>query len=649
MPENIALETRTSALLTLSGALLLLFSATAAAQSSPDDRIPPRPIEPPAAYQEAVETGTRSEDGRPGPAYWQQRASYRIEASLEPSTGRLDGSQTIHYENRSPDTLDLVLLHLDQNVYAEGARRNRRAPITGGMPLRNIRVDGAEARARHPGSSYYQALTLLEVELPRPLPPGDSTRISMDWSFTVPPAPTFRNGNVDGELFGIAQWYPRMAVYDDLYGWDRTPYLGDGEFYLEYGDFDVSITVPTGWVVGATGTLQNPGEVLPEDAAERLRSARDSEEVVQVISGEDARNGETTRQDRGSELTWRFTASDVRDFAFTASADYAWDAGSVEIPGREGDERVLLQALYRPHLTAWSRGIEFLAHSLRTLSDWLAPYPYPQLSIAEGPTGGMEYPMFIFNPSTNAERRLASVTIHEAVHQWIPMMVGSMEAKYVWMDEGMASYWEALSTAELFGETPPRWGRTASYLRLAGAEAEVPIMRHTDLVNPHGARGLAAYTKPAVVLGALRAVVGDEAFEAAFHDFFEEWRYRHPQPWDFFRTVERHHGEDLDWFWRPLLYETDVLDHAVTAVEATDETSRIRLEDRGDVILPSPVRVTLADGTRRNEWIPEHTWLEGDRTHEMNVPGRVVEVRLDPDELFPDVDRSNNTWSADEG
>lgn len=174
-------------------------------------------------------------------------------------------------------------------------------------------------------------------------------------------------------------------------------------------------------------------------------------------------------------------------------------------------------------------------------------------------------------------------------------------------------------------------------------------MRHTDLVNPHGARGLAAYTKPAVVLGALRAVVGDEDFEAAFRDFFEEWRFRHPQPWDFFRTVERHHGEDLDWFWRPLLYETDVLDHAVTAVEATDETSRIRLEDRGDVVLPTPVRVTLVDGTRRDEWIPEHIWLEGDRTHELSVPGRVVEVRLDPDDLFPDVDRSNNTWSADGG
>ena len=622
--------------------------AGSAAADSPDERIPPRPIDPPVPFHRAVDAGTRTAEGRPGATYWQQEADYRIDAELDPATGRVDARETIVYHNRSPDTLDSILLHLDQNVFAEGARRNRRAPITGGTTVRNVRVDGRAATTRHPGSSYYQALTLLEVRLPRSLPPGDSVEIALGFGFTVPPAPTFRNGNVDGELFGVAQWYPRVAVYDDVYGWNHEPYQGDGEFYMEYGDFDVRITVPAGWVVGATGTLRNPEEVLRPESLRRLRRARASDEVVRIITSEEAEDGRTTRGDEGDRLTWRFTASRVRDFAFATSADYAWDAVGVEVAGRS--ERVLAHAFYRPRLTTWrDHGAEFVAHSLRTLSDWLGSYPYPQLSIAEGPTGGMEYPMFIFNPSTNSERGLAGVTIHEAAHQWYPMAVGTMESKHAWMDEGIVSYWDEMSLAVLYDEEPPRWGETRSYLRVAGDEWEVPLMRHTDLVSPYGYRGVAAYTKPAVVLGALREVVGDETFLAAFRDFYRSWEFKHPQPWDFFNTVERHHGEDLDWFWRPLFFETDVLDHAVAAVEAGAEETRIRIEDRGWAVLPTPVRVVLEDGSERELRISAGQWLRGGRSYETTIPGRAVEVQLDPEGLFPDVDRSNNDWTADGG
>lgn len=618
-----------------------------------------RSVEPPASFRRAVEADTRTPEGRPGPEYWQQRVDYDIEAELDPATGRIEGRQTIAYRNRSPDTLRSVVLHLDQNVYAEGARRNRRAPITGGMEVRDLRVDGETVRTRRPGSSYYEALTLLEVVLPEPLPPGDSTRLSMEWGFTVPPAPTFRNGNVDGELFGVAQWYPRTAVYDDVDGWNRSPYLGDGEFYLEYGDFEVDVTVPSGWIVAATGTLENPDEVLSEPVARRLEGARASDEVVRVVPPDEAGSDGVTRD--ADRLTWRFRAEDVRDFAFTASADYVWEAKGVALPREDGDgagddgadgtdaetapgpDRVLVQAFYRPDLDAWSRTVEFTEHGLRTFSRWLGRYPYPQLSVAEGPTGGMEYPMMVFNPSRNRTRGLAAVTLHEVAHQWVPMAVGTMEAKHVWMDEGVVSYWDALSMAELFDEAPPRWGENRSYLQAAGDEREVPITRHTDLVSPYGLRGLAAYTKPAVVLGALREVVGDEAFRRAFREFFREWRFRHPRPWDFFHTVERVHGEDLDWFWRPLFFETTVLDHAVESVRYDDGQSVVRLEDLGGVILPTPVRFTMEDGNEIDARVPPEAWLRGP-THELRVPGRVVEVRLDPERLFPDVDRGNGTW-----
>lgn len=612
-----------------------------AGQSPEAPRILPRPVEPPAAFQRAVAAGTRALDGRPGPGYWQQEADYRIQAELDPGTGRLRGREVITYRNNSPDTLRLVVLRLEQNVFAEGARRNRRAPVTGGITLEGLTVDGHEVSGRHVGGSYYQALTLLQVPLPEPLPPGGQNDITVRWSFTVPPAEAFRTGNLDGEIFAVAQWYPRVAVYDDVYGWDLTPYLGDGEFYLEYGDFDVQITVPAGWTVGATGELRNPEEVLPPGALGRFRRARRSDDPVRIVSEEELADATSGRTD-DERLTWRFTASDVRDFSFVASPSYVWEARGVDIPGRA--ERALLESFYRPGSPAWQQGLEFLAHGVRSLSQWLGPYVYSQLAIAETSVAGMEYPQLIFNPSTSSTQALAGVTIHEAAHQWFPMAVGTMEAKHAWMDEGLGTYWEELSQAALYGREPPEWGTVGSYLGVAGSPVEVPLMRHTDLVSPYGARTLAAYTKPAIVLGALREVIGDQAFVAAFRDFYDSWLFRHPHPTDFFNTLERHAGEDLDWFWRSFFYETDVLDHAVESVEVTDGRTTVRVRDRGEAILPTPVRVVLEDGSERMVTISHHDWLEGDRVQEVVVDGIAREVVLDPEGHFPDVARDNNRW-----
>jgi len=302
-----------------------------------------------------------------------------------------------------------------------------------------------------------------------------------------------------------------MAVYDDLYGWDMTPYLGDGEFYLEYGDFDVELSVPTGWLVGATGTLQNPEDVIGADGARRLRQAASSNTTIRVAEASPA-NGTTT---------WRFQASNVRDFAFSASPSYVWDATSA-------GNGILPQALYRPQFDAWTEGARYTAHTIRTFSsEYLGAYAYPQLTITEGPVGGMEYPMLVLQSGSTA-RGLASVTIHEGGHPWFPMTAGNMEAKHAFMDEGFTSYWDELSAPALWNEEEPSWGANSAYLRTAGTEQEVPLMAHTDLVSPYGARGLAAYTKPAVAMGALRSVLGDEVFLAAFRDFYSTWQFKHP-------------------------------------------------------------------------------------------------------------------------
>jgi hypothetical protein len=593
------------------------------------DRIPPRPIKPAADFDRAVAAGTRSADGGPGEGYWQQRVDYVIRAAVD-AARRITGSEDITYHNQSPDALPTLLLRLEQNVFREGARRNRRVPITGGFHITRVEVNGTAAAHRHPGAGYYQALTLLEVTLPTPLAPGDSTQLSLDWSHQIPPAPTFRNGNLDDEVFAVAQWYPRLAVYDDVYGWDQTPYLGDGEFYLEYGSFDVELTVPAGWLVGATGTLENPADVIGAEGAARLAAAAQSDTTVRIAEAAPSAGNRGT-------ATWRFTAEDVRDFAFAISSVYVWDAVGA------GDG-ILAQALYRPHLDAWSEAARYTAHTIRTFSEALGPYAYPQLTMTEGPVGGMEYPMLVLNPSTNNARSLASVTIHEGGHQWFPMMVGNMEAKHAWMDEGFTTYWQQHSIADLWGEEPAPWGALSSYLVTAGTEEEVPLMRHTDLVSPYGARTLAAYRKPAVALGALRSVLGDEVFEAAFRDFFATWMFKHPQPWDFFATFERHAGQDLDWFWRPLFFETDVMDHAIGSMSTDGSRTVVEVVDLGDVVLPARVAVTLDEGGVQVVEVPASRWLDEGRTVRLTVDGTAVRVELDPALAFPDVDRSNNTW-----
>jgi len=618
----------------LSCCAALVIPTALVAQTS--TRIPPRPVQPPAAYRAALERGTRDTSGRPGPRYWQQSLAYRIRAGLDVATGRLTGGEVVTYRNHSPDTLTTILFHVDQNVYAPGAPRNRGVPVTGGVTIDSVTVNGTAVTTHAFGSGYYAEPTLMVVPLPTPLPPGDSARVAIGWAYTVPPAPTFRSADLDHDVFAVGQWYPRVAVYDDLYGWDHTPYLGDGEFYLEYGDFDVTLTLPAGWLVGATGTLENPAAVLPAPVRARLARAAQSDSVVHVVTADARGPGRATMGRAGQTLTWHYTAHDVRDFAWSTSAHYVWDA----VRGPSG---AVVHTLYRPQFAAWKDAWRYGVHALRSMGSLVGPYRYPQLTVTEGPIPGMEYPMIVFIRGGRSAQSLSGVIIHESSHQWFPMMVGSMEAKHAWMDEGFVTYWEALEEASYWHDSVPAWGGNRFYLAYAGTEQEVPLMRHTDLVTPYGQRTLAAYTKPAVVLGALRAVVGDSVFLQAFRDYFRSWSLRHPQPWDFFATVERHAGRKLDWFWRPLFYETDVLDQAVRRVDVTGDSSVITLADSGDVILPTPLAITRADGTVLHDTVAATRWLTT-RQIAVTVPGRVTGVVIDPAYAFADVNRSNDVW-----
>ena len=596
----------------------------------------------PHAYRRALDAGTRAANGEPGPRYWQQHVSYHIRTRLQPAENRVSGSERITYTNRSPDTLTEIVLNLPQNVFAPGNPRNRSVPVTGGFALERVVVQDEAVTLRMRGASLS---TVESLPLARPLAPGESAELEIEWSFVVPEG-TFRMGREGSDVFFLAQWYPQVAVYDDLRGWVRDPYLGNGEFYLGYGDFLVEITAPAGWLVSATGVLENPDEVLRPEAAQRLRAiARDR--ISHVVAEADVRGGRATATGGADgTLTWRFRAGNVRDFAWGASHHYVWDATVAEYPGPDGARGSAdIHTLYRPGRPNWERSAEFARHAIEAHSAWY-PYPYPHMTVNEGVIGGgMEYPMITIVGGGRTPEALYGVTSHEIAHMWWPMIAGSDERNFAWIDEGFASFAEDLSSDAFFGRSDSGLNTMNGYLRIAGSDHETPSMRPTDEVGPFMNRGTAAYGKPATVFRALRTVLGPAVFDEAMRSYMRRWAYKHPHPLDLFRTFEDVAGQELGWFFYPWLYTTRVLDQAVAGVEQGSGSAAILLEDRGEIAMPVIVEVVTATGHRSRQRVPVTAWQDRRARVEVAVDGSVREVVLDPEQRFPDVNRENNRWT----
>lgn len=655
--------------------LALLALAVGLAADAGAQRVQPYPVMPPPQFERAIANGTRTRSGAPGPNYWQNTADYDLRARLDTEAEAITASGTITYTNHSPDALDVLVLKLRQNVHAPGVPRNRPVAVTGGLTLSRLAVNGqavADVSVEEtPGSysgraepgTYVIQGTVLTLGLPEPLAPGETATLEVDWSYPVPPATgTYRQGT-DGEVFYIGYWYPQVAVYDDVYGWHTDPYLGMGEHYMDYGDYTVAFDAPADMLVWGTGALANPEEVLTARTRQRLAEALSGDDVVPVVT--EAERGTALQPGTGGRLVWRFEADDVRDVAFSASSAYVWDATHADVD-QDGDgtpEAVLINAFYRPGTAAWERSAEFARFSIEDLSTMLWPYPWPHMTAVEGLIGGgMEYPMMTLIGGDRTDPSLFSVTYHEIAHMWFPMMVGTNEKAFTWMDEGLTSFntnegidafWDGSSSDRQRIEA---WGRNRqAHYRLAGTGYAVPPMRHNDRypigggtgqVDPVGgaARGVASYSTPAVMLHALEGLYGEDAFFSAFREYGRRWRNQHPYPYDLFNTFENQLGADLDWLWTPTLFETWTVDQAVAEVtEGDGGTVVVRVEDLGLAPMPTPVRVTYADGRTADQTVPVETWLEGAREATLTFPaGDVRRVEIDPDTFVLDVDRTNN-------
>ena len=600
-----------------------------------------RPLQLPTPNQQ------RTAAGRPGRGYWQQRVDYRITATLDTTKRELRGRETIRYVNNSPDVLPYLWMFLEQNICAPTSVTEQldQPPLAflgssfdfsckgfeGGVTLERVNIGSRILRPAVYG-------TTMRIDLPRPLAPGSTLELDLAWRFPVPDYGAGRMGR-DGSLYEIAQWYPRMAVYDDVRGWNHEPYIGAGEFYLEYGSFDVSLTVPATYIVAATGRLRNPDAVLTPAQRSRLDIARRSVVPVAVITASEAGQPERTRPSGRGQLTWRFTADSVRDFAFAAAPNFRWDAS--------GFQGIMVHTLYRPMAPEWEEANKIVREALRYFSEQWHPYPYPHITSVEGPVEGMEYPMLTFDPRSPTREERHWVLAHELGHQWMPMMVGSNERLYPWMDEGFNTFMDLAAAAGYFAGTGYGDSIETNPLRLYqdhGVTGEQPLIARPVEVKDLFWTG---YQKPALMLQILRyEVLGKDRFDRAFREYLRAWAYKHPTPADFFRIMRDASGVDLDWFWRDWIYTTARLDQAVDSVGASGGVEKIFLVNRGTMTLPLEMDVAYSDGSTERVRLPVEMWNLGPRFAYRVREGKSVQrVLIDPRRALPDVDRKNNERS----
>ncbi len=597
----------------------------------------------------------RSGSGAPGHAYWQNRADYDLRATLDTAEQTLRGAMTLRYTNNSPDTLRFVWMQLEQNAFKDAslnalifpqASRFGARGFEGGDVIQRI-VEVTAPGKTTPLSTRVEG-TMMKVDLARPLAPRATTTIAIDWHFLIPEHGADRMGR-DGALYELAQWYPRMAVYDDVRGWNTEPYLGQGEFYLEYGSFTLAVTVPAGYIVAATGALQNPREVLPAPQVARLTAAAKSDSVVRIITAAELADG-SARPKRDGTLTWRFVATNVRDAVFAASPDYQWDASSWK--------GILAFAYYRPSAAGnWHDAADMSRMSIQEYSERWFPYPWPHISAVEGPISGMEYPMIAMETKGNDKYDLYNVVTHEIGHMWYPMIVGSNEREYMWQDEGFNTFINTFSEARRYPEKGDQMARAlserSSVERLMKAKLDEPVNINPDRINPR-LLGNQAYVKPSVALQQLRQeILGPAAFDDAFRTYTARWAFRHPTPADFFRTMENVSGRRLDWFWREFFVENPHFDQAVdtvaTAQKGDSQLVAVVYANRARGVLPIRARFEFSDGTTQEFAYPAEVWSTNTRRYlrQYVFTGKqLLRIQLDPDKRLLDTDRSNNGYEV---
>lgn len=608
---------------------------------------------------------TRLGSGKPGPDYWQQRTDYTIDAVLHPESDSVSASMTVVYHNNSPHELEYMWIQLEQNLFKLDSIGSQSRTPGSVMKMLEYDFDGGYRISNVQSNGQSLVLTELDtlgkLELPSTIKPGQTFEFSLDFEFNVPPA-LRRMGKEtveDGKIYELAQWFPHVCKYDDVNGWNTLPYLGSGEFYTDFGSFDVSITVPRNYLVAGSGMHTNPQEVLTSEQQSRLAQADASDEPVWIVTKEEI-GRDDIRPGTADTFTWDFQIDNARTFAWAASDAFMWDACKATITDLNGMERdVRCQSLFPTEAEVWGNDHEdggssrYIKHSIEYYSDWLYPYPYPVMSNINGPEGGMEYPGIIFCGSRTNPEGLFGVTDHEVGHNWFPMLVNSDERRYMWQDEGFNTFINIYSKAAWYKKSPDIKRHMQQTIEVCSAHNSQPIVTAPDRAWPRWV-GRLMYRKTGYGLYILREfVLGKERFDEAFDQYIQWWAFKHPQPTDFFRSMEDASGMDLDWFWRGWFVESMSLDLAIAGVTKVEDSEGnnegayvVAIDSLGEMVMPVHLRIIYRDGTTEERTLPVEIWHVTTRWNAgIKTGGREIEsITIDPNKLLPDVDRSNNRW-----
>jgi hypothetical protein len=610
----------------------------------------------------------RSAGGQPGPKYWQNRADYKLAVRLNEQNNEISGTVVLTYTNNSPDKLPFIWMQLDQNLFKEDSRGQAIIPpggsrsgargqkFDGGYKIKSVKILSIEkGKTIEKNAEHFIEDTRMQVYLPSELSSGGAQlRLKIEYSFISPDYGSDRMGILEtknGKIFSVAQWYPRMCVYDDVSGWNTIPYIGPSEFYLEYGDYDISITVPSSHIVVGSGELINPQDVYTAEQQQRWKAAAQSDKTVIIRSAAEVTDPDSRPKGK-QELTWNFKLKNARDAAWASSAAFIIDAARMNLPSGKKSMAISAYPVESDGKDAWGRSTEYTKASNEFNSKKWLEFPYPAATNVASIAGGMEYPGIVFCSAKSKSGELWGVTDHEFGHTWFPMIVGSNERLYAWMDEGFNTFINTLASAD-FNNGEYRQGKADMHalgkvLTNPGFE---PVMSSPDNMKENSI-GLLAYYKPAIALSILREqILGEERFDRAFKTYIDRWAYKHPTPDDFFRTMENVSGENLNWFWRAWILNNWKLDQGVADLKYVNNDFKqgalITIENLDRMAMPVILEIRTKSGKVNRLKLPVEVWERNARfTFNYSSTEEITSIVSDPDKVFPDSNPENNIWPA---
>jgi hypothetical protein len=612
-------------------------------------------------------TEYRAATGEPGPKYWQNRADYQLAAKLNDSTNEITGTEVLTYTNNSPLKLGFIWMMLEQNLFKQDSRGTAIVPQSGsrnggrgqifdaGYKIKSIKVLSGANNEISTDVKFLVEDTRMQIFLPKEITAnGGVLKLKIEYSFISPDYGSDRMGILktkNGKIFTVAQWYPRMCVFDDINGWNTAPYTGPGEFYLEYGDFDISITAQAKDIVVCSGELLNPQEVYTAEQQKRWAEAAKSEKTIVIRTADEVTDAKS-RPVNKTELTWHFKIKNARDASWGASSAFIIDAAKMDLPSGKKSLAISAYPVESNGDNAWGRSTEYVKKSIEYNSAKWYEFPYPAATAVAGTPGGMEYPGIVFCGARSSGRGLWGVNDHEFGHTWFPMIVGSNERLYGWMDEGFNTFINTLSTANFNnGEYKPR--ATPDMHQIGNAytlPTLEPILSYVDNLKERN-NGTLLYSKPSAGLVLLREqILGAERFDRAFKTYIDRWAFKHPTPDDFFRTIENVAGESLQWFWRGWFVNTWRLDVSVRDVKYVDSTdyskgALITLDNLEKMAMPVILEIKTKSGKTERIKLPVEIWERNTYwTFKYPSTEEIESVTYDPDKVLPDYNAANNVW-----